>query len=165
MDRTEVAEAILKIAKSITSGCEKLPEGAMRDNCEKKKDEGKDKKEAVAKQLLKIARELTVGRDVVTIAKTLNRHGDYYIVEQLDGKYQCGVVRGVTFGNTYNSVPDCMKRIAKHHYSALTNYGRDYKPTVWYMKEEVVKSEPTSITKEFRKHNWDKYKETPDTLD
>jgi len=28
------------------AGCEKLPEGPMRDNCEKKKEEGKDDKEA-----------------------------------------------------------------------------------------------------------------------
>jgi len=32
--------------KFIKSGCEKLPEGAMRDNCEKKKKDNGDKKEA-----------------------------------------------------------------------------------------------------------------------
>ena len=30
----------------LESGCEKLPEGAMRDNCEKKKKDKGDKKEA-----------------------------------------------------------------------------------------------------------------------
>lgn len=38
---------VSKLASNKTSGCEKLPEGPMRDNCEKKKDEGKGKKARV----------------------------------------------------------------------------------------------------------------------
>ena len=32
-----------RMARKRESGCEKLPEGPMRDNCEKKKEEGKKK--------------------------------------------------------------------------------------------------------------------------
>ena len=35
-------EEAKKEAADITAGCEKLPEGGMRDNCEKKKEEGKE---------------------------------------------------------------------------------------------------------------------------
>jgi hypothetical protein len=48
MDKEKVAKELLALAKELMSGCEKLPEGGMRDNCEKKVEEGKkdDKKEA-----------------------------------------------------------------------------------------------------------------------
>jgi len=63
MNNERVAKELLKLAKTITSGCEKLPEGGMRENCEKKKEEGKknkeDKKAVLAGQLVKLARELT----------------------------------------------------------------------------------------------------------
>lgn len=39
----ELRGAILPL---VTAGCEKLPEGGMRDNCEKKKEEGKSKEAA-----------------------------------------------------------------------------------------------------------------------
>jgi len=50
--RETVARELVAVAK-ILAGCEKLPEGAMRDNCEKKKEEGKknDKKEAGCEKL------------------------------------------------------------------------------------------------------------------
>jgi len=64
MNDKQVAQELVKLAKALVSGCEKLPEGPMRDNCEKKKkEEGKDKKEdgkkAAAQELLKLARSLT----------------------------------------------------------------------------------------------------------
>jgi hypothetical protein len=42
----EFRQALLPILKD--AGCEKLPEGGMRDNCEKKKEEGKDEKKEAA---------------------------------------------------------------------------------------------------------------------
>lgn len=45
------------------AGCEKLPEGGMRDNCEKKKNEKSDDKEASLKQL--------VAQELVNISKYL----------------------------------------------------------------------------------------------
>jgi len=50
--RETVARELVAVAK-ILAGCEKLPEGAMRDNCEKKVEEGKknDKKEAGCEKL------------------------------------------------------------------------------------------------------------------
>ena len=63
MNDKQVAQELVKLARAIMSGCEKLPEGPMRDNCEKKKEEGKDKKEdgkkAAAQELVKLARSLT----------------------------------------------------------------------------------------------------------
>ena len=41
-------DELLRIAKELTAGCEKLPEGPMRDNCEKKKKE-KDASSKMAK--------------------------------------------------------------------------------------------------------------------
>jgi predicted DNA-binding WGR domain protein len=50
--REKVAKELVAVAK-ILAGCEKLPEGPMRDNCEKKKKEGEksDKKEAGCEKL------------------------------------------------------------------------------------------------------------------
>jgi len=42
-------EAIKEVSTDKEAGCEKLPEGPMRDNCEKKKSEG-DKKDKKAKE-------------------------------------------------------------------------------------------------------------------
>lgn len=42
-----------KALLDVIAGCEKLPEGPMRDNCEKKKEEGKgDKKASVPQKLM-----------------------------------------------------------------------------------------------------------------
>jgi len=43
--REMVARELVAVVK-ILAGCEKLPEGPMRDNCEKKKEEGEKNKEA-----------------------------------------------------------------------------------------------------------------------
>ena len=53
MNKQKVARELVKLARAIMSGCEKLPEGPMRDNCEKKKEEGKDKKEASRRKTAK----------------------------------------------------------------------------------------------------------------
>ena len=45
MNDKQVAQELVKLAKALVSGCEKLPEGPMRDNCEKKKKEKGDKEE------------------------------------------------------------------------------------------------------------------------
>jgi len=45
MNDKQVAQELVKFAKALVSGCEKLPEGPMRDNCEKKKKEKGDKDE------------------------------------------------------------------------------------------------------------------------
>jgi len=58
MSSVRIASELLKIANSILAGCEKLPEGGMRDNCEKKKAEGEknsEKKEAANKSRTKEA--------------------------------------------------------------------------------------------------------------
>lgn len=39
------------------AGCEKLPEGPMRDNCEKKKEEGGKKEAALRAATIRLARE------------------------------------------------------------------------------------------------------------
>lgn len=48
--KEKMAAELVKMAKSLMAGCEKLPEGPMRDNCEKKKEEGK-KKESSRRRL------------------------------------------------------------------------------------------------------------------
>lgn len=42
-DMLRVAQLLDRIARRVNAGCEKLPEGGMRDNCEKKVEEGKGK--------------------------------------------------------------------------------------------------------------------------
>lgn len=50
MNSKKVASELLKVAKDlvlaeqmVTAGCEKLPEGKMREMCEKKKKESRDR--------------------------------------------------------------------------------------------------------------------------
>jgi hypothetical protein len=38
MNRQHVARELVKLARELMAGCEKLPEGPMRENCEKKKE-------------------------------------------------------------------------------------------------------------------------------
>jgi len=45
MDNQRLASELVKLANSIIAGCEKLPAGGMRDNCEKKKAEGEKNSE------------------------------------------------------------------------------------------------------------------------
>jgi len=42
MDERRVAAELVRLAKGLAAGCEKLPEGPMRDNCEKKKEKSDD---------------------------------------------------------------------------------------------------------------------------
>jgi hypothetical protein len=54
-----------------TAGCEKLPEGGMRDNCEKKVEEGKDKPEkkatgtVIVNKVVKIHVQLTKTNEII----------------------------------------------------------------------------------------------------
>jgi len=63
MDNEKVAEDLIILAKELVSGCEKLPEGGMRDNCEKKKEKGGDKEEKGEKKEASGRKRLTGADD------------------------------------------------------------------------------------------------------
>ena len=70
-EQPEFRKDLLPLIKS--AGCEKLPEGGMRDNCEKKKEEGakakgegEEKKEATLKQGGSVMHRATIGIRVRT---------------------------------------------------------------------------------------------------
>jgi hypothetical protein len=60
--------------RAILAGCEKLPEGPMRDNCEKKKEEGASDKKARENPRKKIERHMYV----------IHKAGDRYVVTHGD---------------------------------------------------------------------------------
>jgi hypothetical protein len=65
------------------AGCEKLPEGGMRDNCEKKKEEGGEEKKEASK---KTAARMAVRRNTTIIVNVLTVKPD----ESGTGKYITG---------------------------------------------------------------------------
>lgn len=56
--------------RAILAGCEKLPEGPMRDNCEKKKEEGASDKKAASKVIRKVG--------PANVSKVTKKNGDEY---------------------------------------------------------------------------------------
>ena len=98
MDRKRVATELVRLARVLMGGCEKLPEGPMRDNCEKKKQEkGKRKRKAavvyrvpfqshagqvvglpnIKKHVIKAVRNYGVDGDIVdNIMREIQRNAD-----------------------------------------------------------------------------------------
>jgi hypothetical protein len=77
-EHPEFRKDILPLLKE--AGCEKLPEGGMRDNCEAKKEEGKGKdKEASANSFDQLDDKLAEMMVLLTGARNfLNRMKNHY---------------------------------------------------------------------------------------
>ena len=95
-EHPEFRKDLLPLIKS--AGCEKLPEGGMRDNCEKKKEEGakneEEKKEASSKRKAGMA----IVRKMTTIAVRITSH------RELPGGMDVQGVMAIDFGGGSDNV-------------------------------------------------------------
>ena len=96
-EHPEFRKDLLPLIKS--AGCEKLPEGGMRDNCEKKKEEGaaskdEEKKEASSRRRAGMA----VVRRMTTIAVRITSH------RELPGGMDVQGMMAIDFGSGSDNV-------------------------------------------------------------
>jgi len=95
MNNQRIARELVKLAKTLVAGCEKLPEGPMRDNCEKKKEEGKKSKESSGREAA--GKEIVFdGKNAKDVEKFLAKHG-YKLNIESNGKLTVGDKESIIF--------------------------------------------------------------------